>query len=368
MLNSTLDRQAIKKFFHWWKKELSFLVPTALRQLFNESTEMVVIQVKTDKIYFNTINPAQKQPLASLTLNEQGFMDYQSLKLTYPTLDKAKFILRLNLNEAIVKTLTLPKAIEENLSQVISYELDRYTPFNQQQVYFAIKKIATEADKIQLKIIITPKSKLEHAYEILQEWGITPWLVDYEGMANHLADDYQYYNLLPTEKSYKPNKKAQIIQSSLLLLLFLLINCVLILPVWLQYQSGQLLADRIKPIREKALVVQELQHKMAILSEKTNWLIAQKQQSPSLIKILETVSLLLKDDTWLTLIDYKNQKLHLTGESPAASTLIKVLESSPLFSNADFESTVTKNKATGLERFRIMVAVNSGDSTATDEQ
>lgn len=329
-----------------------------MSRLFNDTTGIIIIQIKNDELCFNFMDNEKQSKQIHLPLNEQGLADYQQLKLDNPMLEKAKIIFRLNRNEGILKNLTLPKAVEENLTQVIAYELDRYTPFSQQQVYYTVKKIATETDKIKLQLILTPKNILDNACETLKSWGISPWLVDYEGMANNLQDDYDYYDLLPENKRYKANKKALIFQSTLIAAIFILLSSILILPVWFQYQSGQELESKIYKIKRQAMEVQNLQNKIAVLSEKTDWLIAQKQKYPPLIEILETISQLLKDDTSLTMIVYKNEKLHLTGESPAASTLIKVLESSALFSNADFESTVTKNKTTGLERFRIIVSVN----------
>ncbi|MDQ7089148.1 MAG: PilN domain-containing protein [Methylococcales bacterium] len=366
MLNSTLDSLVIKKFFHWWKKELAFLIPSAISRLFNDTAGIVIIQIKDDELYFNFTDHKKQSKHIHLPLNEQGLIDYQQLKLDNPLLEKARVIFRLNKNEGILKKLTLPKAVEENLTQVIAYELDRYTPFNQQQVYYTIKKIAAETDKINLQLILTPKNNLDRGYDSLKSWGINPWLVDYEGMPNNLQDDYEYYNLLPESKRYKANKKALIFQSALIGGIFILLSSILVLPVWFQYQSGQTLDRKIYKIKRHAMEVQELQNKIAVLSEKTDWLIAQKQNYPPLIEILETISQLLKDDTSLTMIVYKNKKLHLTGESPAASTLIKILESSPLFSNADFESTVTKNKTTGLERFRIVVSVNARESDESE--
>ncbi len=366
MLNSTLDSQVIKKFFHWWKKELSFLVPKTISQFFNESSGVIIIQIKENKLHFSSINNNKTQNIANLECSEAGLLNYQQLKLDYPNLEKSKIILRLNQNEGVIKELILPKAVEENLSQVITYELDRYTPFNQQQVYYAVKKIATENDKIKLTLILTPKNKLNTAYETLNKWGIIPWLADYEGMGNNLQDDYEYYNLLPEEKRPQQNKKALILQSTLIAGIVLLFASLFILPVWFQYDSGKALENKIYKIKRKAIKVQELQNKIAELSEKTAWLIAQKKKYPPFIEILETISRLLKDDTSLTMLEYKNEKVHLMGESPAAAALIKILESSPLFSNADFESTVTKNKATGLERFRIIVSVNSREDHASE--
>jgi general secretion pathway protein L len=55
--------------------------------------------------------------------------------------------------------------------------------------------------------------------------------------------------------------------------------------------------------------------------------------------------------------------LQIQGESPAASTLIAVLEASELFANARFASPVTQDSISKLERFQITVDVTKTGST-----
>lgn len=358
MLNSTLDTRVIKHFFSWWQQELAFLIPKFIQRLFKDPVNVIVIQIADGKIQFDYTLGKTKQNLV-LEFNESGRLDYSKFLLEHPILEKADIIFRLNKTDGLIKTLTLPKAVEDNLAQVISYELDRYTPFTPQHVYYAIMPLSTSTDKITLKLILTPKEKLDKAYKALNDWGIKPLRIDYTGAKTTLENNSNTYNLLPEDQRYRKNKWRLIVQSSLIALVFLLIGAIMILPIWFYKQSGQDLHAEIKRIKKEAIEVQEIQNKIAVLSEKTNWLIAQKQKVPPLVDIIDTVSHRLNDETWLKIIEYRDEKLHLTGESPDAAKLINVLETSPLFSEADFESTVTKNKSTGLERFRIIVTVNS---------
>jgi general secretion pathway protein L len=75
--------------------------------------------------------------------------------------------------------------------------------------------------------------------------------------------------------------------------------------------------------------------------------------------MLNTLSTLIKDDTWLTYAQYADGHLQIQGESPAASNLISVLEASDLFANARFVSPVTQDNVSKQERFQITVDTTS---------
>jgi general secretion pathway protein L len=360
MLNSTFDPRIIKRFFRWWKQELSFLIPNFIARLFKDPLNLIIIHIHEGKIQFDyTQNKTPKNLV--LMFDEHGRLEYKKFLLGNPWLQKADIIFRLHKKKGLLKILTLPKAVEDNLTQVILYELDRYTPFNSQQVYYSVTPLETTIDKITVRLILTPKTTLDNIYEGLIDWGIKPLRVDYAGAIIHSSQTADQYNLLPEEKRYRKNKFLIWLQALFIMLFFGLLITTMVLPVWFYHQSERALYAEIKRIKKEAIEVQDIQNKMAILSEKTNWLIHQKQKVPPLIEIINTVSQRLNNDTWLKIIEYKNEKLHLTGESKDAAKLINILETSSLFSEADFESTVTKNKQTGFERFRIIVSVNANE-------
>jgi general secretion pathway protein L len=73
--------------------------------------------------------------------------------------------------------------------------------------------------------------------------------------------------------------------------------------------------------------------------------------------MLNTLSILMKDNTWMSYLQYSDGHLQIQGESPAASALLGVLEDSKLFANARFISPVTQDKISGQERFQVTVDV-----------
>jgi general secretion pathway protein L len=91
--------------------------------------------------------------------------------------------------------------------------------------------------------------------------------------------------------------------------------------------------------------------------DETKLLIAEKSAAPTVADMLNTLSTLMKDDTWVGYLQYSDGHLQIQGESPTASALLGILEDSEMFANARFVSPVTQDKTSGQEHFQITVDV-----------
>jgi len=78
-----------------------------------------------------------------------------------------------------------------------------------------------------------------------------------------------------------------------------------------------------------------------------------------MVDVINALSKVLPNDTWVSYLRYNNKNLQLTGQSANASSLIALLEKLSYFQNVKFVSTVTKDRRTGLERFQISIDVVS---------
>ncbi|MDP1664716.1 MAG: PilN domain-containing protein [Methylobacter sp.] len=357
-LNSTIDLD-VKKFFRWWLRELDFLVPEKIRQLVNEKQGFIIVRPENNQLALTYMLNEQAEPLAILERNASGIEQYKALRAKDERVAKANLILRLTGTEAIQKELALPIAVKENLSQVVAYELDRYTPFKAEQVYFAVKLLEGEHEpgQIRVMLVLTPRETLDALYEDIKTMDMSPLFVDYEAAPNDLGQRYDGYNLLPENLREKPANAQRLIYTGLIAAIFLLLGAVLVLPVWFEYQTINTLQEKIDAIEKDAKEVKALQLEVDSIIDETRLLIAEKNAVPTLVDMLNTLSTLIKDDTWLSYAQYSDGHLQLQGESPAASALIGVLEDSKLFANARFVSPVTQDRITGQERFQITVDV-----------
>jgi general secretion pathway protein L len=362
-LNSAIELD-FKKFFRWWKRELSFLVPERVKQLVSDRRGTLIVRPEGDQFALSYWFEWRDEPLIKVDRDETGIAKYKDLLATDERLQKANLILRLTRKYAIQKELSLPAAAKENLYQVITYELSRYSPFSVEHAYYAATplNVINEPGQIRVMMILTAREVLDTFYRDLKAFGMAPKFADYEDYPNNLEDDEEPYNLLPEWLREKTDKTAQLVHASLAGLLALLMVVALALPVWLEYRSVNVLEEKIDTIEKAAKSTKALQADADALVDETQQLIAKKTEKPPVVAVLDTLSKLIKDDTWLAYAQYANGQLQIQGESPAASTLISVLEASDVFANAKFVSPVTRDNVTKLERFQISVDITkAGD-------
>ncbi len=353
-LNSTIELD-FKKFFRWWRKELAFLIPEKFRQLISDRRDTVIVTTQGNQFELAGVGD-MRETVVMLSRNEEGAAQFRDLLEKDERLAKAQFILRLQRTEGICRELVLPAAAKENLAQVVSYELSRFTPFKPEQVYFAVKLLNTSAEpgQIRVMLILTPREVLDGLYADLAAIGISPIFADYEGAENDPELIDEAYDLLPEWLGSNTGKTPGLTYAALAGAMSLLLGAVLFLPVLFEYQTVTLLQEKIAAIEKDAKKIKGMQSQIDAAIAETADLIKAKNASPPVIEMLNTLSALIKDDnTWLSYLQFTDGPLQIQGESPSASGLIGVLEDSEIFANAKFVSPVTQDTTTGLERFQI---------------
>ncbi|MGZ8143686.1 MAG: PilN domain-containing protein [Methylosarcina sp.] len=363
-LNKTIDLD-VKKFLRWWKRELAFLIPSKIKQLVSEKLGLIIVRTIGNQLELTYQFDDHVEPLGRVDRNEAGLAQYKTLVSSDERLAKANVIIRLNRQEGIHKVIVLPEAARENLYQVVSYELSRYTPFKPEQVYFAVKLLNAdnEPGQIRAMLILTPREVLDNLYEDIKSMGLSPLSAEYEGAPNDLEEIDDHYNLLPDWLRQETDNIPRLVYSGLAVAILLLCGAVIALPVWFEYQTVNLLREKTSEIEKDAKSIKVLQSEIDQVIGETSALIEMKNSAPPMLEMLNSLSALINNDTWLSYAHYSDGHLQIQGESPTASGLIAVLEDSDLFSNAKFVSPVTQDTTTGLERFQITVDVSKAGGT-----
>lgn len=348
------------RFLHWWGRELAFLVPDKFSAIINENRGQLIVYAGQKEVTLTLLQKEHAEQLATLPLNELGREEYLTLLEGDSRLAKADIIIRLAKDQAVKKVLALPLAAEENLEQVVAYEMDKYTPFKADDVYFSVRPLDkdTTTGQISALLVLTPCKVLDHLIAELKTWGMVPLIADSEVAANDLAQYYDVYNLLPETERLQADLFSRVLNPSIALILLLLLGSVLALPIWMQAQTVELLQSQMHSVAKDADTVEKQRAETDRLLAETQQLIDSKNTSASVLSILESLSKLISDDTWLTHFRFSNGTLQIQGQSPGASGLIELLETSTLFSNVHFVSPVTQDKRSGLERFQISATVN----------
>ncbi|KPJ65967.1 MAG: hypothetical protein AMJ45_04330 [Syntrophobacter sp. DG_60] len=111
---------------------------------------------------------------------------------------------------------------------------------------------------------------------------------------------------------------------------------------------------QIQQVKEKYGFYQGLVKQKEDLTQFINLLKNYKTEygKPRLDVLLE-LTRLLPEDAWVSNMDVRTKRITLRGEGESALNLVDILGKSPLFKNVSLSSAITKNKATGKERFYL---------------
>lgn len=363
-LNSEIELD-YKKFLRWWKRELIFLVPDRIKQLVVSQHGTLIVRPNGNQFDVAFWYEGREESLGLFDRDETGIAKYKEITTSDERFLKADLIFRLTRNHALQKELSLPSAAKENLNQVVTYELSRFSPFSPEQAYFAVKplKVVNEPGQFRVMLILTSRTVLDAFYQDLKAFGMSPKFVDYEETPNDIELGDEEYNLLPEELRERSDKTAQLVHGGLIGLVAILFLTALALPVWFEYRAVNELQNKIDSIEKEAKKIKSLQAEVDALVNETKLLIDKKTEKPPVVAVLDTLSKLIKDDTWLAYAQYAGGQMQIQGESPTASTLISVLEASDIFANAKFVSPVTRDNVSKLERFQITVDITKAGET-----
>ncbi len=110
-------------------------------------------------------------------------------------------------------------------------------------------------------------------------------------------------------------------------------------------------ADELEPqvatVKQQESEVRKYQSQLATLTE---------NQDRRTVQFLKELTDKIPTDAYLTTLRYRNSRIEMDGFASKSSELIQILESSPLFRNAQFTSPITQGQA-GQERFSIVAEV-----------
>jgi len=355
-LNSEID---LSRFFSWWGGELSSFLPATFRERLSSGKGFLVVELHAGLARIAYANRERESFLGTFPPNALAREEIQDLIENEPLYKEAECVLRVPEKLTIKQDVYLPVAAEGNIRQALTYELDRYTPFNKDQVYFDYIKLDQENNKthLHLLLLLVKKKTLDDMYQASLKLGLTPSFSDSVAQEVVSGKASTRYNLLAEDLCQKENKKPLYIMLGALLLTMILFATMLFYPLYKLDEGLEKLKHHAGLVEKAATQIDNAKKGVDHLYLATEKVISRKKEHPSMIDVINTATEILSDDTWVSQLRYVNKKLELTGQSKSASSLIASFEDTELFYRTKFISPVTKDNRTGKERFKISTEV-----------
>jgi len=316
-----------------------------------ETTE-IVIEPSGPSARVRVESGAQVQEIGVV---QQGDPDIARALVQGVNAKRKRLIVRLPRSDVLLKQLTFPAGAEENLRQVLGYEMDRITPFPSTAVYydFRVRERIARQDKIRVELAVVLRKVADPWLEDLSQAGVVPNVVDAEEL-------WTGVNLLPPERRRQRKSGVSLVGSVLWFLVLAALGVALAVPLWQKRQIALELSQQVARIRPVAEQVAKLREDLAQAERSSRFLWDRRRNAVFAIDVLAEVTRLVPDNTWVQQIEFRNGEVQLRGESGDAAALIQRFENSRLFSSIGFRSPVVQQQSTGKERFHLAARVTVG--------
>ncbi|MEN4751033.1 PilN domain-containing protein [Pseudomonas sp. Ps21-P2] len=276
----------------------------------------------------------------------------------------ARQVLMLPTPLVTIHHLQLPTAAARDLTAVVGYELDKYTPYPRDQLLYVVRQGGRSAGWLQVTLIAILRERLNAILAECGAHGLTPQRVDV------CAEDGTPLGIDLLPDAARPlNPRAgidrrRVLAGSCAVLLITLMG------LWLHDRQQRLQGMRATVQAQKAEVaqVQQLRQQLTNTLGAADYLSRHKAARPTMAALMSELTACLPDDTWLEQLEIDADDVSFSGQSVRASALISRLKDCRSLENPQFQGVIQPDAASGKERFALHARLHqeAADGPNTD--
>ena len=343
----------VGEFLRWWWSELAGMLPDGWRRRFERRRDTVILSSVDDEVRISLRDNGRVEELGRIDMTLPDAGERMMAVLAGMNGDSTRVEVAVAPDKVLRKQIQLPLAAEENLRQVLGFEMQRQTPFRAEQVYFNYRVVARRphSQQLDVRLSVAPRAAIESVMDPIANWHLEP-----DESAAKTDQDDGVFTFVPGDVGQRP---ASALKRGLVLLNIVLLVAVVAIPFMQQQRYLEELGARFGEVREAATTASDLQQRIDRRQARSQYLFAQKSARLASVQLLEELSQRLPDDTWLFRAEVRAGKVHLQGTSTRASALIAELEGSRFLEDVRFASPVTQDGASGRERFHLSARIVS---------
>lgn len=335
-------RSVLPKFFNWWRKELIACLPKKWKERLQTSEKETLLYWHTGSFW--EASGIEQNPTTLPTREQQS-----------------RQILILPHEEVLLEPIELPAAACADANAVVAFEMDKYTPFTSNQVYFDLawdQICSSHSGSPSLLLAVVLRKRLDNILAEAKEAGLQLDAVD-------ALDDQQKrvnINLLPP--THRPEKSSSTRHIHFLLAGSAIVLIVSVMLLWVGNRQSTLeeMSNQVKALRIATQQTQVLQQQLNTTLATGRFIQDQKMQVVSKASLLRELTTCIPTNTWLEQIEVNQAgDVNLNGQSSQASELIEKMKSCASLENIQFQGIIQPDRSTGLDRFSLTAHVRIKD-------
>ena len=351
----TRPHRLIPRFFAWWFGALAECLPGGLRRLFRPAAKYLIVAPVGGSVIATLNRGKRGRKIGSAELD--GIDEAAQRKAVRKAVrggapNSNPIVLRLPGDRVLRRRLDLPWAAEPDLREALYFQIDRQTPFTPDEVYFDFEVVDrdAEAKRLTVEVTVIPRTIVDEAVARAERWGLTPDIVD---VVDRDAGAAPRVNLLPGGAVASPGAGGSPVNLLLALIAAGLVAAAVYIPLDRRETAADALLARVMVAKVEAQATLRLREEVDALRKEQKFLGDQRRGAFSAVTLLDDLTRILPDDTWLFELKVTAREARIAGYAPTASSLIGLIDKSPMLRGPRFRSSVTQDPRTGLERFNM---------------
>lgn len=361
MMTTLIDNLKIRENYDWWRSELAGMLPNMDIQSGNNS-QVFSIELTANGYQLNWHEANKLITSQSKFFSDDAIKHFNDVVSSDKKFTVNTCNLRIAKHLILSKEISLPSATEENLENVIAYEIDRYTPFKKEDVYFSVqvKDRDKKQKKINVLLNVVKKNLLDDVLKFAKACNLS-----INNVFNASNDEKIYFvDFLDNQQQ---NKKKNTIDKFLLISMVILLFAALIFPIGKNYWIGQQFQERLTAKGGEIADVKELLAEYKAAKNNAKLLEQLSLNSIKVVKLLNDLTEIIPDDTSLNRFTMEDGVVRIQGLSSEASKLLPLLDSANDFSEVRFVAPVSQSGDSNKEKFTIEIKLLQIGKNDADE-
>lgn len=349
--------KGIEGFLDWWWGELLGGLPPRVREFLAPPRERLTARLDADEVWLKR----DGEELGRFKIGDDEDLGRQVVGSALARFEdgrpRAWFLI--DAGQVLTQRLSLPAAAEDNLRSVLTYEMDRYTPYTADQVCFDVRMLEPRegSNQIRFELILVPRATIDKIWKLTADRGLALDGIDVcREDADGGLEEYGVNLLDPARRARRDRRHAKIVAVLAGLFVALLYGVM-----WQSLVARERALEQFRALNERAAAeareVAELRDQLSKAREAALFLSGKKKSQPVAMNVLNEISRLLPDAVWIQRLQLSDGKVDLTGQAPEASALLQLMEQSQCLSGAVAKGPFTPDAQSGKERFTIEVSV-----------
>lgn len=350
----------LRSFWRWWSGELFELLPSQLQTTIAQRQQRLYVEVDNDRFLLSLGNHVAQREVSRLPFDATDTEHADIPREVQQT------ILVLPDDTVLARRISLPAAAEENLREVLGFEMDLHTPFDAAEVYYDFTIVGRDSAREQLTIdlVYAPRAAVDALLDDSSSLGMRTDLVTCRRRDNN---NLQPVNLLPQDRRRARRFDVKSLNLALTVLLAVLVGAAITIPIVQKNRAIEALEAQVQAAAAEARSGAELRQDLENMAEASRFLVEKKASDIMAVELIDEISRILPDHTWITRLNLSSTELQVQGQSSGPASLIAIIESSPYFENVRFASPVVQIQGTNNDRFHIAASVIKAPADVMEE-